>query len=504
MLFKEITLPTGTKYEQPLGLFINNEFVESHSSERLPAYNPATGKVIVEVQEACAKKDVDLAVEVATKAFKSWKKVPAVEKRDMFFKLAQLVSENKQLLAEIESANSGKPVETNAKGDIDEMIDVFKYLGGWIDKVDGETHIPDDKRLCLTFHQPMGVVGCIVPFNYPLSMMTNKFAAIAAGNTTIFKSGDQTPISALFFATLVKKAGFPPGVFNLLSGKGSTVGDRIIKHPGIVKVAFTGSTAVGKMIQENTAKNLKPLSLECGGKSPAVVFDDCDFEQAIKWCALGIFFNTGQICSGTSKVYVQDTIYEKFIESMKKYVEENYIVGDPSVESTVVGPLISAKQHDRVTGYIKKSIEEGLHLVTGGLETPASVASNETLKQGYFVQPTIFRDLQPHNTIAKEEIFGPVLAIAKFSTYDEVIELCNDVDYGLGSAIFTTNLQKSIAFAKDIEAGIVWVNSSNDANSNCPFGGIKESGNGSKDLGSYTMLNYMNVKSVQINLSSKL
>jgi len=334
--------------------------------------------------------------------------------------------------------------------------------------------------------------------------MIYKFVAIATGNTTVFKSGDQTPLSALCFAGLVEKAGFPPGVFNLLSGKGSTVGEAMVKHLGIAKIAFTGSTAVGKMIQQNAAVNLKAVSLECGGKSPAVVFDDCDFDQAVKWCAMGLFSNTGQICSGTSKVYVQESIYEKFIDAMKTHVKENYTVGDPSVETSVVGPLISEKQYKRVIGYIEKSIAEGLNLVMGGTDKPAHILSDPLLKEGYFVSPTIFKDLKPTHTIAKEEIFGPVLAIAKFSTYDEVLSLCNDVDYGLGSAVFTSNLNQAIQFSKEIEAGIVWVNSSNDVNSNSPFGGVKMSGNGSRDLGSYALLNYTNVKAVQINLGSKL
>ncbi|XBW35110.1 hypothetical protein QEN19_000672 [Hanseniaspora menglaensis] len=506
-LYKEISLPSGKTYTQPITSFINNEYVASSlstqeltSENSIPVYNPATGEKIVDLYEACSEKDVNVTIQNAKKAYKSWKKVSQAEKRDCFLKLATLVEENKQILMEVESFNSGKPVLNNSKYDLEEVIEVLKYFAGWIDKLQGSTHISDDDNMKLTYHQPLGIVGCIIPFNYPLTMMINKFASIAVGNCAIFKPADQTPLSLLFFSKFVKEAGFPPGVFQVLIGKGSTVGDKLVTSTDIAKIAFTGSTAVGKMIQARSAINMKALSLECGGKSPMVIFDDCNLEKAIEWSCIGLFSNSGQICSGTSKVYVQKGIYKKFLEGLLVHLKENYPVGDPFDENVVVGPVISAKQYEKIIGYIETSIKEGLTLVAGGVEKPSHILSDDKLKNGFYVQPTIFTGLTEKHTINKEEIFGPVMALAEFETYDEVIEKCNDNDYGLGSACFTNNLQKAIKFSKDIEAGIVWINSSNDTNSHTPFGGIKQSGNGSRDNGYYTLLNYTNVKGVHINL----
>lgn len=506
-LFKEITLPSGKTYTQPLVSFINNEFTASSLSTQelspdnsIAVYNPATGEKIVDLYEACPEKDVEKTISYAKKAYKSWKKVPQSEKRDCFLKLASLVEENKQILMEIESFNSGKPVAKNSKFDIEEVIDVLRYFAGWIDKLQGSTYLPDDDNMKLTYHQPLGLVACIVPFNYPLAMMVNKFASVAVGNCAIFKPADQTPLSLLYFANFVKEAGFPPGVFQALIGKGTTVGDKLVVSKDIAKIAFTGSTAVGKSIQAKSSINLKSLSLECGGKSPMVVFDDCNLEKAIEWACIGLFFNSGQICSGTSKVYVQKGIYKKFLDGILVHLKENYTVGDPFDDKVVLGPVISKKQYDKIIGYIETSIKEGLNLVVGGTETPANIVKDQSLKNGYYIQPTIFTGLTDKHTINQEEIFGPVMGIAEFETYDEVIEKCNDNDYGLGSACFTSNLQKAIKFSKDIEAGIVWINSSNDTNAHTPFGGIKQSGNGSRDNGAYTLLNYTNVKAVHINL----
>lgn len=506
-LFKEITLPSGNTYKQPLVSFINNEYTPSSLSNQemtpdnsIPVYNPATGEKIVDLYEACPKKDVATAISYAKKSFKTWQKVSQSEKRDCFLKLASLVEENKQILMEVESFNSGKPVENNSKYDLEELIDVLRYFAGWIDKLQGSTYLPDDDNMKLTYHQPLGIVGCIIPFNYPLTMMINKFASVAVGNCAIFKPADQTPLSLLFFSQFVKEAGFPPGVFQVLIGKGSTVGNELVISEDIAKIAFTGSTAVGKMIQAKSSVNLKALSLECGGKSPMVVFDDCNLEKAIEWACIGLFSNSGQICSGTSKIYLQKNIYKKFLDGILVHLKENYPVGDPFDEKVVIGPVISKQQYDKIIGYIETSIKEGLTLLTGGVEKPKHLANDEKLKNGYYIQPTIFTGLTDKHTINKEEIFGPVLAIAEFETYDEVIEKCNDNDYGLGSACFTSNLKNAIKFSKDIEAGIVWINSSNDTNTHTPFGGVKQSGNGSRDNGYYTLLDYTNVKAVHINL----
>ncbi|SSD62123.1 related to aldehyde dehydrogenase [Saccharomycodes ludwigii] len=334
-------------------------------------------------------------------------------------------------------------------------------------------------------------------------MMSWKWTSIACGNTAVFKSADQTPLSTLYFAQLVKEAGFPPGVFNVVSGFGSTVGDALVKHLGVDKIAFTGSTVVGQMIQRNAAVNLKPVTLECGGKSPIVIFDDCDFDQAVKWTACGIFNNMGQICSGTSRCYVQDTIYEKFLVELAKHVKENYPIGDPNDANVVVGPQISLKQKERVGKYIKSAIDEGCRIILGGEGLPEEIVSSKKLSKGYYVKPTIIADITPETTVSKEEIFGPVISVGKFSDYDQCLELCNGLDYGLGSAIFTQDITRAINFSKNVEAGMCWINSSNDVDFNVPFGGVKMSGHG-RELGEYGLSNFTNVKAVYINLGQKL
>jgi len=502
----DIKLPSGKTYTQPIVSFINNEFVPSSLSTQpisednsIPVYNPSTGEKVVDIYEA-SDEDFKKTVEYAKEAYKTWKNVSQGEKRDLFLKLAELLEKDKELIAEIESYISGKPVKNNSIFYIEELIEVLKYFAGWIDKLQGSTYIPDKDNLKLTYHQPLGIIGCIIPFNYPLTMMANKFASIAVGNCAIFKPADQTPLSILVFAKYLKEAGFPKGVFQVLLGKGPNIGEKLSLSHDIAKIAFTGSTAVGKIIQQQASTNLKALSLECGGKSPMVVFEDCNLEKAIEWCATGLFSNSGQICSGTSKVYVHKNIAEKFYTQLIDHVNENYPVGDPFDDKSVLGPLISQKQYEKVIGYIEKSLKEGLELILGGTEKPENILKDSRLKNGYYVKPTIFKGLTSKHTINKEEIFGPVMAIAEFDTYEEVIQKCNDNDYGLGSGCFTNNLQTAIKFSKDIEAGIVWVNSSNDTNSHTPFGGVKQSGNGSRDNGYYTLLDYTNIKAVHINI----
>ncbi|SCV04260.1 LANO_0G09120g1_1 [Lachancea nothofagi CBS 11611] len=502
-MFQDIQLPSGESYKQPLGLFINNEYVQSSSDETIESIDASTGKVIAAVQVADATIDVDKAVLAARKAFPGWRDTPAVQKRDLLLKLASLVEENVEILAQVESLDSGKPIATNAKYDVLAISQVLKYYAGWADKAQGQSFCPDSNTLTYTLHQPLGVVGCIIPFNYPLAMMSWKWTAIATGNTTVFKSAEQTPLSVLFFAKLVKEAGFPPGVFNVISGTGAKVGDAMSKHLGIDKIAFTGSTAVGQMIQKAAAVNLKPLTLECGGKSPNLVFADADFEQAVKWTAQGIFYNMGQICSGTSRCFVQDAIYDKFVDALAKHVEETYIVGPPTDPNVLIGPQISKTQQERIQSYIHKGIDEGCRVALGGLGLPDTIAQSEKHKSGFYVKPTILADVKPDYAVAREEIFGPVLVVGRFSTYDEALEVANDSTYGLGSAIFTQNISQAHKFASQVEAGICYINSSNQLDLALPFGGVKMSGHG-RELGEYGLSNFTNVKAVYVNLGSKL
>lgn len=503
MSFAEVKLPSGKTYKQPLGLFINNEFVDSSCDEKIESIDASTGKVIAAVQAADAKVDLDRAVAAAREAFPAWRDTPAPEKRDLLLKLASLVEENAQMLAEVESLDSGKPLESNALQDILGLAGILKYYAGWVDKAQGQSYSPSPSRLTYTTHQPLGVVGCIIPFNYPLAMMAWKWTAIATGNTTVFKSAEQTPLSILYFAQLVIEAGFPAGVFNVLSGTGAKVGDAMARHLDIDKIAFTGSTAVGQIIQKTAAVNLKALTLECGGKSPNVVFEDADFDQAVKWTAAGIFYNMGQICSGTSRCYVQDSIYEKFLSALAEHVDKTYKVGPPSDPEVLIGPQVSKTQQQRIQSLIKKGIEDGARVVLGGEGLPDSIAQSEEHKSGFFVKPTILADIEPTNTVAREEIFGPVIVIGKFSDYDEALKLANDTEYGLASAVFTADITRAHTFASQVEAGVCYINSSNELDPACPFGGIKMSGYG-RELGEYGLSNFTNVKAVYVNLGTKL
>ncbi|GAV51748.1 hypothetical protein ZYGR_0AF02190 [Zygosaccharomyces rouxii] len=497
-LYQEIVLPSGQKYSQPLGLFINNEFVPSSNGSTLTAENPGTGEVITSVQAADPVKDVDRAVESARNAFKPWKSVSLIERRELFLKLAQLVGENTDLLSQVESLDSGKPVQANARGDVEAVVDTLKYLAGWIDKTGGEAFSPAKGKLCYTLHQPLGVVGCIIPFNFPLSMMSWKWTAIAAGNTAVFKSAHQTPLSILVFAQLVAKAGFPPGVFNVISGEGASVGNALVSHLGVDKIAFTGSTKVGQLVQINASVNLKPVTLECGGKSPIIVFEDADIDEAAKWAAFGIFYNMGQICSGTSRCFVQRSKYNEFLTKLVAFTKENFPVGAPEDPNAVVGPQITRDQQAKVFSYIEGAVAQGCRVILGGAELPATIASDDKHKGGFYVSPTILADAEPHYKVAQEEIFGPVLSVGQFDDYEDAMRIANDSQYGLGASVFTQNIAKAHEFADEVESGMVWINSSNELDYHMPFGGVKMSGHG-RELGRYGLLNFTNVKAVYVN-----
>lgn len=491
----KIDLPNGESYIQPTGLFINNEFVAAKSGEFIESINPATGEINAKVH-AAGKEDVDIAVAAAKKAFKSWKKRAGTDRRDLLWKLAELVDRDREILASLEAHDSGKPRDTNAIYDIDEVIDMLKYLAGWADKLTGKTIPTNPEKFAYTIHEPLGVVGCIIPFNYPLAMFAWKITSIADGNTAIFKSAEQTPLSILYFANLFKEAGFPPGVANVISGTGAIAGNALVEHLDVAKIAFTGSTKTGQLIQKNAAINLKALTLECGGKTPLIVFKDADFEQAVKWTAWRIFNNMGQICTGSSRVYVEEPIYEEFLEALKKHVIEEYPQGDPFDSKAVVGPQVSKAQYEKILGYLKSGKEEGARVVLGG-------DKSTEFGNGYYIQPTIFADVKQNFKIVQEEIFGPVVSIGKFNTVEEAVELANDSVYGLGASIFTQDITKAHTVAQDLEAGMVWINSNNDSDVKIPFGGVKLSGYG-RELGEYGMHAFTQAKAVHVNLGMKL
>lgn len=494
----EVTLPDGQKFTQPAGLFINNKFVPSISGKTLDSINPSTSEVNGHVY-AAQEEDVDIAVVAARKAFREWRKVTGYDKGLLLHKVADWMQKNRDLLGAIEAWDSGKPKGTNAVFDIDESIKCFRYYAGWADKVQGKVIQNDPKKFAYTIHQPFGVCGQIIPWNYPIYMAAWKLApALAAGNVVVLKTSEITPLSLLFFATAFVEAGFPPGVVNILSGYGATAGNHLASHLGVDKIAFTGSTATGRLIQKAASSNLKAVTLECGGKSALIVRADADLDQAVKYAAQGIMSNQGQICTATSRIYAHADIYDTFLTRLAAHVKESYPQGDMFTEGVVVGPQVSKGQFEKVLSYIEIGKKEGARLVLGGEKN-----SEGELAKGFFVKPTIFADVTPEMRIVKEEIFGPVVAVGKFTTDEEAISLANASEYGLGSAIFTKDVTVAHTMAADLEAGMVWVNSSNDSEIHIPFGGTKMSGVG-RELGEYGLTTYTEAKAVHVNLGNKL
>lgn len=492
----EVTLPSGTKFNQPTGLFINNEFVESINKKTIESVNPSTGEINGSVY-AAESEDVDVAVAAARAAFKLWRKSTGVERGDLLFKMVALMEQELEILSDIEAWDSGKPRDSNAYGDVAECINVFKYYAGWADKIQGKVIYQDPKKLAYTVHEPYGVCAQIIPWNYPMLMAAWKLApALAAGNCVVLKSSEITPLSILYFATLFKRAGFPPGVVNIISGYGATAGKAMAGHLDVDKVAFTGSTATGRLVQQLATSNLKAVTLECGGKSPLVVRADADLDQAVKWAAIGIMSNMGQICTSTSRIYVHEDVYESFLEKFAAHVTAEYQQGDMFQDNVVVGPQVSQMQFDKIMKYIEIGKSEGARVVLGGEANPSA-------GKGFFIKPTVFADVKPSFRIVKEEIFGPVVAVGKFSTDEEALELANSTEYGLGAAIFTKDLVKAHQFAADLQAGQIWINSSNDSDVHIPFGGTKMSGVG-RELGEYGLQMYTETKAVHVNLGSVL
>ncbi|ODV82817.1 hypothetical protein CANARDRAFT_30536 [[Candida] arabinofermentans NRRL YB-2248] len=491
-MYTEITLPNGVKYSQPTGLFINNEWIKSDT--QLETINPATEETICSVYAAGAN-EIDLAVKAARDAYKPWLKVTATERSLKMLKLADLLESKTELIAAVEAMDSGKPLLSNATADISGVVEYLRYCAGWCDKVTGDMIPLTHNRFAITKRYPL-VVGQIVPWNYPLSMSGWKFCpALACGCTIVMKSSELTPLSLLLFADLVKEAGFPPGVFNVVSGFGSIAGDKLASHTGIDKVAFTGSTATGQKIMQTASINLKKLSLECGGKSPLLVFNDADLEQAAKWASFGVMYNSGQNCTANSRILVQSEVYDKFIELFKEEVSKEWRIGDPFHKDSTLGPIISKGQYDKIHSYIKKGIDEGARLVLG--DEPIA------MKSGYFINPTVFADCDNSMTIVREEIFGPVVAISKFTTEEEGVDMANDTIYGLAAMVFSKDFERAHRVGDLLEAGSVYLNSSNDESCKVPFGGFKMSGVG-RELGKEGINLYTEVKSIFVNYGNKL
>jgi len=473
-------------------LLINNQWVESVSGKRFPTINPATEEVICEVAEADAA-DVDKAVEAARKAFTKgdWRQMSARQRGDLLYKLADLIEANKEELAKLESLDNGKPLTESLHIDLPFVIACYRYYAGWADKIQGKTIPISGPYFCYTRHEPVGVVGQIIPWNFPLLMQAWKLApALAAGNTLILKTAEQTPLSALRVGELILEAGFPPGVVNILSGYGPTAGAAIARHPDIDKVAFTGSTEVGHLIMEAAAKsNLKRVTLELGGKSPNIIFADADLEMAVKGSHNALFFNQGQCCNAGSRVFVEEQCYDQFVAESVKQARER-TVGDPFKPETKQGPQVDQTQFDKVMSYIESGQRQGAQMLCGG---------SRVGKQGYFIEPTVFADVQDEMKIAQEEIFGPVMSIIKFKDVEEVIERANKTIYGLAAGVWTKDISKAHAIANNVRAGTVWINCYHAFDTAAPFGGFKQSGMG-RELGEYGLQQYTEIKTVTVQL----
>ncbi|OKL61224.1 Aldehyde dehydrogenase [Talaromyces atroroseus] len=489
-LFQTIETPLVT-YEQPLGLFINNDFVKGVDGKTFETINPHNEKPIVAVHEGTAK-DVDLAVTAARKALEGeWKHTTPSKRGHLLLRLADLLERDINTVAAIEALDNGKGV-TEAKGDVTSSAGCLRYYGGWADKIFGQTIDTDSNSFTYTQHEPVGVCGQIIPWNFPLLMFAWKIGpAVATGNTVVLKTAEQTPLSALYVATLIKEAGFPPGVINIISGFGRTAGAAIATHMDIDKVAFTGSTLVGRQILRDAANsNLKKVTLELGGKSPNIVLPDANLEDAVTWVNQGIFFNHGQCCCAGSRILVHESIYDEFLALFKKRAQQNN-VGNPFNPETFQGPQVSQVQYDRIMEYITDGKRSGAKVITGG---------DRHGNEGYYIQPTIFADVNENMAIVKEEIFGPVCTVQKFRDEKEAIIMANETNYGLAAGIHTTNINAAIRVSKAIKAGTIWVNNYNTLHYQMPFGGFKESGLG-RELGSYALENYTEVKTVRVQLS---
>jgi aldehyde dehydrogenase (NAD+) len=473
-------------------LLIDNRWISSESGKTFATINPATGEEICQVAEADAG-DVNIAVKAARAAFERgpWRKTLASERGRLLNRLADLIERHADELAALESMDNGKPVSVARAVDVPASVACYRYFAGWADKVQGKTIPIDGDYFCYTRLEPVGVVGQIIPWNFPMLMQAWKLApALATGNTVVMKPAEQTPLTALRIGELIVEAGYPDGVVNILPGFGPTAGAAIARHMDVDKVAFTGSTEVGHLIMGAAAQsNLKRVTLELGGKSPNIVFADTDLDEAVEGAHFGLFFNHGQCCCAGSRVFVEEKIYDQFVEKSGVRAR-NRTVGDPFDPKTEQGPQVDQAQFDKVMGYIETGRREGANLVCGG---------ERVGDRGYFIQPTVFSNVNDDMAIAREEIFGPVMSVIPFKTIDEVVARANRTDYGLAAAVWTRDIGKAHAIANNVRAGTVWVNCYNVLDPRAPFGGFKQSGIG-RELGEYGLQQYTEVKTVIVKL----
>jgi betaine-aldehyde dehydrogenase len=476
------------------GNYIGGKFCRGASGKAFPVYDPSTEEVIAYVDESDGG-DVDRAVNAARAAFDSgpWPQTTAQERGRILFRLADKVRQNAQSLAEIEARNGGKPI-VEAEGDIRAVVSVLEYYGGMATKISGHVNPVPANALSLSLREPVGVAGQIIPWNYPLLMAAWKLApALAAGCTCVLKPAEQTPLSALELSNWFRDVGLPDGVVNVVNGFGETCGASLVAHPLVDKIAFTGSTAVGKAIAKSAADTLKRVTLELGGKSPNIFFADSDWEAAVDGALFGIFINQGEVCSAGSRILVEKKIYARFVEAMTEKVKRIKL-GPPLERETKMGPLISKEQCDRVRSYLQIGKREA-KLAIGG-DRPGQFS------KGYYVEPTIFYDVESSARIAREEIFGPVASVILFEDEADAIRIANDTSYGLAAAVWTRDIYKALRVVKSVRAGIVWINHMQPTCVEAPWGGYKQSGIG-RELGPWGVEEYLEIKQVYVNLDEQ-
>jgi aldehyde dehydrogenase (NAD+) len=471
--------------------FIGGEWVPSASGKTFETINPATEEVICEVAEG-DKADIDRAVKAARDAFENgpWSKMDARDRCQLMLRLADLIEQEIDELAALETLDNGKPVYWSRNADFPLVVDCLRYYAGWADKIEGTTVPIRGDYLCYTRREPVGVVGQIIPWNFPALMAAWKWGpALAAGCTIVMKPAEQTPLTCLRMARLAQKAGIPDGVINVVPGFGPTAGAALVEHPDVDKIAFTGETTTAKIIQRAAADTMKRLTFELGGKSPNVIFADSDLEAAVAGSHFGIYFNAGQCCTAGSRLFVEDRVHDEVVDRIRERNREQ-VVGDPLDPETRQGAQIDQAQFDKILKYVDYGKQDGATCVTGG---------NRFGDRGYFIEPTLFTNVKDEMRIARDEIFGPVLSVLKFSDVDDLVRRANNTNFGLAAAVWTRDISKAHRFAAKVRAGTVWVNCYNVFDAAAPFGGFKQSGIG-RELGEAGLAAYTESKTVTVSL----